>query len=113
MILITPEQETTRLDAERDRISAILVQLGKTLEDLNTQVAAGEVSDKTEANRVLADIRYWLKAARETEAELDQIRRKTAGICAAYGLDLEAAELEIGCRMARLRTCCREDELSG
>lgn len=112
MTLIIPEQDDTRLEEERDGISETLEDLRQALTALQRKAVAGDIADKAEAGKVLADIRYWLKAARETEQELEQARRRDAGIARAYGLDLEAAMREVDCRLDRLRDCCGGTELS-
>jgi hypothetical protein len=107
MTLITPENELSRLEEKRQRIAESLERLAGAIGALEKKVAAGEVGNTTEAGKVLADIRYWLKQAWETEAEIERFRRKDAGIAHEYALDLERARSEIGCRLARLRPCCR------
>lgn len=105
----TPEGQ--RLETERQQIAQVLTELVEEIFDLQSQLRQGDPKNKAEAGKLLSDLRYWLKAARETEAELEKIRRKEAGIEEVWGLDLQAAELEIGCRLARLRPCCDAQEI--
>jgi hypothetical protein len=103
--LVVPQCEDSRLEAQRQEIALMLADLVADIRDLQGKIRSGEAT-KAELAVGLADLRYWLKAARETEAELDAIKRKESDVVSAYGLDLEAAELEIGCRLARIRPCC-------
>ena len=109
MTLITPEDELSQLEDKRQRIADSLEALSGAIRALEMKVAAGEVGNTTEAGKVLADIRYWLKQAWETERDIERFKRKDAGIAHEYALDLERARSEIGCRLARLRTCCRSE----
>ena len=104
--LITAQAETDRLQRERDSITEVLRDLREDLETMAAQTRGGEGSKTAEAKALLADMRYWLKALRETEVELETIRRKEADIAGHYGLDLERARIEVGCRLDRLRRCC-------
>lgn len=106
--LVVPVCETARLEAQRDEIAQTLKDLVADIRDLAEKVRDGGVK-KAELGTSLSDLRYWLKAARETELELDEIKRKTTGIVGSYGLDLEAARFEVRCRLDRLRACRGSD----
>ena len=112
MTLITPDEGSSELGLEADRIKATLNDLRADLEDLMKRVRTGEVGTSTEAGKLLAELRFWLKQAKETEALLDRNKRDRAGIARDYALDLDVARLEVGCRLGRLRTCCREGAVS-
>ncbi|CUH80172.1 hypothetical protein [Tropicibacter naphthalenivorans] len=111
-VLITACVEDSRLEEQRQEIAQTLSDLIVDVRELQIRMRQGDPEKKAEANKVLADLRYWLKAARETEIELEAIRRRQAGIEDAYGLDLCKARDEIGCRMARLRACYDQGDLS-
>ena len=106
--LVVPICEAGRLEAQRQEIAQTLNDLGADIRDLLGKLRKGEVR-KQEVGTTLADLRYWLKALRETETELETLKRKESGISESYGLDLEAAAAEIRCRMARLSECCRAE----
>ncbi|WP_047995658.1 hypothetical protein [Puniceibacterium sp. IMCC21224] len=108
MTLINPETRMSKLEKDRKSIAATLRNIRRELSALEKEVQAGDVGQAREAGKTLADIRYWLKAARETEAELENVKRARVGVAHSYGLDLERARSEVGCRLARLRRCCRE-----
>ncbi|MGR3271315.1 hypothetical protein DU478_04845 [Thalassococcus profundi] len=107
MSLITPKDRLGGLEEERVHIALILRTLKSQLNALNERVAEKDLGDPAAAGKLLGEVRYWLKAARETEAELDTAKRQRDGISEGYGIDLDHARTEIGCRLARLRTCCR------
>ncbi len=106
--LVVAQCESVRLRAQRDEIAQMLEDVVADIRDLQEKIRSGEAK-KAEVAAGLADLRYWLKAARETEAELDAITRKENGIIGGWGLDLDRAVDEIGCRLARIRPCdCEE-----
>lgn len=106
-VLVVPVCEAGRLEAQREEIAQTLNELAGDVRDLQEKIRSGEAK-KQEVGAALADLRYWLKALRETEAELETIRRRDSGIIGGWGLDLEAAGDEVRCRLARLATCCGE-----
>ena len=106
--LVVPICEAGRLEAQRDEIAQTLEDLAADLRALQGKLRTGEVK-KQDIGVAAADLRYWLKALRETEAELDTLRRKDSEVVGAYGIDLETARFEIGCRLDRLKACCREE----
>lgn len=109
--LITARADKDRLQAERESITHVLRDLREDLEQMAALMRGGEGVKTPEVKALLTDMRYWLKALRETEAELETIRRKEAGIIGGYGLDLARARVEIGCRLDRLRRCCGAGEV--
>ncbi|WP_186766547.1 hypothetical protein [Puniceibacterium confluentis] len=109
MTLITHDTRLSELDTTRAHIAATLKSIRLQIVDLKTRVEDGNLQNTREVGQLLADARYWLKAARETEAEIENVEKQRAGIVHDYGLDLEHARSEIGCRLARLRRCCHEE----
>ncbi|WP_235953056.1 hypothetical protein [Salipiger sp. PrR002] len=112
MVLIHLDEELTRLEEEREMIADMLRHLGADMRRLRGQYEDSGTLDKPETSKAVADLRYWLKVAHETEALITNVRRKQKGIAGDWALDLERARLEVGCRMARLRRCCGAGELS-
>ena len=110
--LLTTGSELDRLEAERASLTQVLGDLREDLEQMAAQMRGGEGVKTPEVKALLTDMRYWLRALRETEAELETIRRKNAGFTEGYGLDLERACIEVGCRLDRLRRCCGAGEVS-
>ena len=111
--LIRAQGRLERLETERDLIALTLGDLGSQLRDLHAKVRAGEVSGAAENKKLLAHICYWLWAVRETETEIEELRRREAGIVGDYGLDLEQACAQVRCRLDSLRACCGADTVPG
>lgn len=111
-ILITVQADIERLEKTRDEIAETLRELSDDVRALKERLRAGDVEKSTDVTKLLGDLRYWLRAANETEAKLEDLRRRDAGLCGAYGLDLDAARVAIGCRLHRIRQCCNADEVS-
>jgi hypothetical protein len=111
-VMIRAQADSDWLDQQREDIAETLTDLVKELRALRRRVSRGDPDRKGDSGKVLGDLRFWLRAARDTEAELDAIRRASCGIDGEYGLDLEQARHEIGCRLARLRPCCRAGDVS-
>ena len=107
--LVVPVCEAGRLEAQRDEIAQTLEELTADIRALQERIRSEERTKKTDVGTALADLRYWLKAARETEAELDAIRRRQSGIKGEWGLDLDVAFSEICDRLDRIRSAEKED----
>ncbi|WP_072777171.1 hypothetical protein [Marivita hallyeonensis] len=112
MVLITADEEGDALDQERAAIAQELRTIREMVMRLRETVEAGEFGTGVEAGKILSDLRAWLKHAKETEVHIARHRRETAKISGSYGLDLDAARDVIGCRLDRLRRCCREGDVS-
>lgn len=112
MILVQIEQELSRLENERDQIADRLQELGEEMLRIKTELQTGEGMKRADTGKLLGDVRYWLRASHETEAQIANVRRKQKGLVGDWALDLERARDEIGCRMARLRRCCGAGEFS-
>lgn len=112
MTLITPEQDMDRLEGKILVVRESLEDFEVALRDLKQQVQSGEVTALKDVSKTLAEIRGWMKLAMETEAQLAEYARKDAAIEGAYGIDLEKARSEVGCRLAKLRKCCGAGRIS-
>jgi predicted RNase H-like nuclease (RuvC/YqgF family) len=110
--LIRASSRLSRLEDEREAIAETLADLRGQVAALSRRLREGDTGKTTEDGKLLADIRYWLRAARETEAEIDEIRRRDTGIVGGYGLDLEQACVAVRCRLDSLRSCCGAEEIS-
>ncbi|WP_181389470.1 hypothetical protein [Pseudoprimorskyibacter insulae] len=109
MTLITPDTGPSSLEAIAADCEQQLADISIELRDLMQRVRTGEGCSKDDVGKKLLEMRAWLKTARETEAQLHAERRKRCGIVGGYGLDLEQARFEVGCRLARLRRCYDQD----
>lgn len=112
-IILTAGSRCERLQKQRDRATATITDLLDQIEEAQDRIRRGDIDRKSEAAKVLGELKYWLRAARETELELEAIIRKEEGIVDAYAIDLEAARLAVGCRLDSLRACCAEGEIPG
>ncbi|GGF52900.1 hypothetical protein SAMN05216376_102241 [Mameliella alba] len=112
-IVIIASERCERLRRQRDRATATIAELVDQIGELQDRAKRGDIAKKSEASSALGELRYWLRAARETELELEEIIRKEEGISDVYGLDLEAARLAVGCRLDSLRACCIEGQVPG
>ncbi len=112
MVLITATEEGDALEVERAAIVQELQTIREMVVRLRETVEAGETGTGTDAGKILADLRTWLKHAKETKVHIARHRRETAKISGSYGLDLDAARDVVGCRLDRLRRCCREETAS-
>ncbi|MGR3496827.1 hypothetical protein [Citreimonas sp.] len=110
--LIRADSRLTKLEEEREAIAETLTDLREQVAMLSRKLRAGDYAKSTDDGKLLADIRYWLRAARETEAEIDDLRRRDNGIVGEYGLDLDQACVAVRCRLDSLRTCCGAEEVS-
>ncbi|MEE2945556.1 MAG: hypothetical protein VX444_10310 [Pseudomonadota bacterium] len=108
----TPENSSS-VEEEFDAVRQTLAHLNQSLRGLEDEVMAGDAASVREASKLLADIRTWSRLAIEMEARFEERRKQQAGIVDGYALDLIEARRTIGCRLARLRRCCREGQVSG
>ncbi|ETX28279.1 hypothetical protein [Roseivivax isoporae] len=108
MSLITPQDRMAELEADRNAIAEIVRTIRIELTQLRARAVNGELGNPTEAVKVLADVKFWLRAARETELELQKMNKERAGIAHDYAIDLDRARADLRCRLDRLRSCCKQ-----
>ena len=104
-LLVAKLTDNQRFEEQRQEIAETLDELVADIRFVQGQLRQGEVERKAETGKLLSYLRYWLKAVRETEAELENIRRKELGLEGAWGLDLDPARSAAWCRLPRLRAC--------
>ncbi len=112
-IVLTANARCDRLQKQRERATQTITDLLDLIGEVHDRIKKGDMETRSETAKVLGELKYWLRAARETELELEAIIRKEEGIVDTYGLDLEAARFAVGCRLDRLRACCAEGEIPG
>ena len=66
-------------------------------------VRQGEVKDAKAAAQAVKDLRSAFQMVMDERSRVEKLRRQVAGVVHASELDLGAARLEIGRRLARLR----------
>ena len=104
MILITPKETSSPLNADIERLQTNLRGFARDIENLQERVQSWDVTD-AETRKVFSDLRSKLRMSIETEKALAQQNRQRLEIDGDYGLDLDAARDQIGCCLARLRRC--------
>ena len=113
MNLITPDEGLSVLDQHLSSIERQLVLIKHDLETLHEQILAGKIGSETHANKTMGSIKHWIRLAIETEMKIAEQKRHQAGLgrC-GYGIDLAEARHQIGCRLDRLRNCCKQTSVS-
>lgn len=112
MTLITAKTDSERLEKKRKEFEEILEGMVDDLSALSDRLKDGQLDVDKDARQLKQDIRFWLRLAVETEAELHALKRQDANICGSYGIDMDAARVEIGCRLDSLRACCGAGDFS-
>ncbi|SFT44704.1 hypothetical protein SAMN05216236_10239 [Sedimentitalea nanhaiensis] len=107
MTLITPEERILRTAELFQSVEKTLIRLRQQAEDLRKQLAAGEETDLVDGSKQVAAVERLIGACQKVEMSLVEQQRKQEGIVrGGYALDMDAARIEIGCRLARLKRCC-------
>ncbi len=112
MTLVTTKTDTERLEKKRKEFEEILEGMVDDLSALSDRLKTGNLEVDKDARQLKQDIRFWLRLAAETEAELHALKRQDANISGSYAIDMDAARVEIGCRLDSLRACCGAGEIS-
>lgn len=87
----------------------LLSSVRATLADLLRRVSAGDGSALRELTAKQAELEFALKRAIETEQKFNDWKSKSDGRAAADEIDFDMVRHDIGCRLARLRSCCEAD----
>lgn len=113
MTLITPEERISRTAELLQSLERSIRDLRKAAEDLRMQIETGEDADLAGPSKQLGQVNGLIRDCQKVETSFVEQVRKEAGIAqGGYALDLERARFEIGCRLARLRTCCGSGAVS-
>ncbi len=108
---------TGRVDASDPRLKSLfddcvitLVSVRETLAVLVRAAREGESGSAREITAKQKELETALMRAIETEQKYHEWKSKREGRSGAGGdgFDLDAARAQIGCRLARIRECCRE-----
>lgn len=109
MTLITQQDLTQETQSTAELLRALqasLADLRRTAVTLKQQIDAGEPADLALGAKEIASVDQLARNCMKTEVNLVEICNRKAGIVqGGYAMDLDAARLEIGCRLGRLRTC--------
>ncbi|SDE19518.1 hypothetical protein [Limimaricola pyoseonensis] len=87
---------------------AYLGSVRSTLADLLAEAREADSGSMRETISKISQLESALKTAFETERKFHDWLSKQSGDLAAGEIDLDAARHRIGCRLDRLRACCRE-----
>ncbi len=109
----TPDMDLRAVAVLHGSVQTQLLRVIKALVHLEHRIELGEIGPKSEANKLLGDVRDWLKIAHEMEVRLEKQRQDTAGSGSGNSLDLNGARSQIGCRLDRLRRTACPGCLSG
>lgn len=113
MTLITPEERVSRTAELLQSLEETIRGLRKAAEDLRNQIEAGEDADLAGGARQLGQVGSLIRNCQKVETSFVELHHEQAGIArGGYALDLEQARFVVGCRLARLRACCRSGEVS-
>ncbi|TDK49831.1 hypothetical protein [Antarcticimicrobium luteum] len=112
MILIAPEERISDAAALLGSLKRSVQELRQIAEALKREIEAGGDANVAARSRDLERAGQVIRSCQKVEECFVQEQHRKAGIAqGGYALDLEAARAEVGCRLARLRACCREGEL--
>ena len=113
MKLTTLEDPVVQTSDLLQSLQASVRSLRKTVEELKHRIENGQLADMGSGSKELAAAEGLLRACQKVETSLVEQRNRQAGIAqGGYALDLEQARFEVGCRLARLRACCKQGRVS-
>ena len=108
MTVVTPEERKSLTQEHLRAFLDSIQNLRKAIDGLNKQAAEGEDVDLALAQKLLSPAESVIKNCVKLEMSLVEQKNRELGIVqGGYAVDLDRARFEIGCRLARLRACCR------
>lgn len=108
MTLVTPEDRQSLTQEHLQAFLNSIRNLRKAIEGLNNKAVEEEDVDLALVQKVLSPAEGVIRNCLKLEMSLADQKFRELGIAQGdYAVDLEQARFEIGCRLARLRTCCR------
>ncbi|MHA6262188.1 hypothetical protein ACXYMO_03215 [Arenibacterium sp. CAU 1754] len=106
MTLITPEDRLSQTAELLRSLHATVRKVRQQAEILCQNMQAGEETDFSNCSRQVAAVDTLVRTCQKVEASLVEQRERQAGIAqGGFAIDLDQARSDIGCRLARLRTC--------
>ena len=109
MSLITTDTLAVDTQSTADLLKALqesIADLRQTTIALKKQIQNGETADLAGSAREIQAVDQLARNCMKTEVNLAEICSRNAGIVrGGYAVDMDAARVEVGCRLARLRTC--------
>jgi phage shock protein A len=106
MTLITPDERVSEMAELLRSLKKSVRNLRQQAEDLRTRIEAGEDAEIANGSKQVTQVDGLIRTCQKAEVNLAEYHNKQVGIAqGGYALDLEQARSEVGCRLARLRTC--------
>ena len=113
MTLVTSKTTGSETDDLIRSFHDSIKKLRTVIEGLTEQVQTGQEVDLAAAVKLIAPAETLIRTCQKVEAHYAETKDRDLGIVrGGYAIDLDAARFEVGCRLARLRTCCRSGEVS-
>ncbi len=107
MTLITADTQSAATQELLQTFLARIRDLRIVIDGLNQRAADGEDIDLAMAQKLLSPSEGLVKTCLKLEANFADQKNRELGIAqGGYAIDVDKARFEIGCRLARLRTCC-------
>lgn len=108
MAALSPLDRIKRTENLIASLETSLIRLREDAEDWREQIAVGEDLDLPTAKKEILKADGLIATLQKMEAKLVDYQEKQTGRITGNGaeLDLDAARFEVGCRLARLKTCC-------
>jgi hypothetical protein len=98
-----PEEEgllsALSLEATEELYRGAVEELTAALKDIRQ----GDLAEAKTARQAVRELRAALSTALEERNRVEKLRREAAGVVRDHALDFDAARIEIGRRLARLR----------
>jgi len=103
MDLVPDTEDGSSFDRHIDDIARQLADLREELRDLQEALRSYPKPNTKQAGQTLAELRYWLKQAMETEAQIAERNKQKNGGSTGFFIDLEDVKDQIGRRLDRLK----------
>ena len=108
MTLVTPEDQSSLTQEHFHVLLNSVRELRHVIDSLNKKAAEGEDVDLALVQKILSPADGVIRNCVKLEMILNDQQNRERGIAqAGYAVDLDTARFEVGCRLARLRACCR------
>ena len=103
MGLITTEDGPADLSISINALIRQLKEMQRALEDGQMNVRSGQIRGLRNTQKILSDVKLWLRIALEAEAQLEKRSKQDCGFDDANAVNLADARVEIGGRLDRIR----------
>ena len=105
-------KDAGELHAQTEELRSQMRMAREEWQEYRDRLSAGEVAGVSEVKASLRQVSELIRLVLILESRIDEQRKADAGIAqGGYALDLDAARVEIRCRLDRLRRCGHEGRL--